>query len=233
MNEIIRHRKELEEELTDLLHQTESDFTLEDVKKAILDEKESGDMMKVVAMFDRGGDMSELSDVLELVTDAWNYFPHKALGGLSPKEKSLQFREENPTKTKNRDDQNSMPRVRVGNKEMSWDEHQAMLKEMEKAQKPFKKWISDVLIYYKIFLKQEGLSTKMADKYYFVAETFFDRVLWLGWLDFGSIRKEFIKDEFPRWWKTHVMASGIDDPKEVKDFVCKLVDFVEAKYKFK
>jgi len=42
-----------------------------------------------VAMFDRGGDASELSHVLELVTDAWNYFPHKALGGISPAETLL------------------------------------------------------------------------------------------------------------------------------------------------
>ena len=37
-------------------------------------------------MFDRGGDASELSNVLELVTDAWNYFPHEVLGGISPAE---------------------------------------------------------------------------------------------------------------------------------------------------
>ena len=46
-------------------------------------------MMKVVAMFDRGRDASELSNVLELVTDAWNYFPHKVLGGISPAEQIL------------------------------------------------------------------------------------------------------------------------------------------------
>ena len=54
--------------------------------------------MKVVAMFDgstslitgRGGDASELSNVFELVTDAWNYFPHEVLGGISPVEKLLE-----------------------------------------------------------------------------------------------------------------------------------------------
>ena len=57
-----------------------------------------------MAMFDgstslttgRGGDASELSNVLELVTDAWNYFPHKLLDGLSPAEKLLEHR--NPHK---------------------------------------------------------------------------------------------------------------------------------------
>mgnify|MGYP001563297483 FL=1 len=48
-------------------------FTLDDTKKIIYNEEDNDDMMKVVAMFDRGGDASELSNVLELVTDAWNY----------------------------------------------------------------------------------------------------------------------------------------------------------------
>lgn len=40
-----------------------------------------------MAMFDRGGDALELSNALKLVTDAWNYFPYKVLGGISPAEK--------------------------------------------------------------------------------------------------------------------------------------------------
>jgi hypothetical protein len=91
--EIIDRQKEIEQELVEMLVETESDFTLEDIKDAIFHEEETDDMMKVVAMFDLGGDASELSNILELVTDAWNYFPHQALGGLSPVEKSLEYRE--------------------------------------------------------------------------------------------------------------------------------------------
>ena len=58
----------------------------------IYNEEENDYMMKVVAMFDRGGDASEIENVLELVTDAWNYFPHKVLGGISPAEKLLEYR---------------------------------------------------------------------------------------------------------------------------------------------
>jgi hypothetical protein len=227
--EILKRRKELEQEIVEMLEETKSDFELADVLGAIYEEKENDDMTKIIAMFDNG-DISQLSNVLELVTDAWNYFPHKALGGISPSEKSLEYTEKHPTKTKSKRGSDTMPRVRVGNKEMSWDEHQAMLKEMARAQKPFKKWISDVLTDYKSFLKQEGLSAKVVDRHHFIAETFFDRVLWLGWVNFGSIRREFMSDEFPKWWKTHVVASGIDDLKEVKESVRKLVDFIEAKY---
>jgi hypothetical protein len=39
----------------------------------------------MIAMFDTGeGD--ELSNILDILTDAWNYFPHKSLGGKSPEE---------------------------------------------------------------------------------------------------------------------------------------------------
>ena len=72
-----------------MLEETESDFTLEHIKDIIFYEEDNDDMMKVVAMFDRGGDASELSNILELVTDAWNYFPHKIIGGLSPMEQLL------------------------------------------------------------------------------------------------------------------------------------------------
>jgi hypothetical protein len=88
--QIIEKRKEIERELLDMIRETESDFGLEDVKDTIYNEEETDDMMKIVAMFDRGGDASELENILELTNDAWNYFPHKILGGISPAEKLLE-----------------------------------------------------------------------------------------------------------------------------------------------
>ena len=94
--QILERRKEIERELVAMLKETESDFTLQDVRDVIFHEEDNDDMMKVVAMFDRGGDTSELSNVLELVTDAWNYLPHKALGGISPAEKLLEHQSQSP-----------------------------------------------------------------------------------------------------------------------------------------
>ena len=88
--QILERRKEIEQELVDMLKETESDFTLDHIREAIYNEEDNDDMMKVVAMIDRGGDASELSSVLELVTDAWNYFPHEILGDISPAEKLLE-----------------------------------------------------------------------------------------------------------------------------------------------
>jgi len=89
--QILERRKEIEQELVDMLKETESDFTLDHIRDVIFHEEDNDNMMKVVAMFDRGGDASELSNVLELVTDAWNYFPYKVLGGISPAEKLLEY----------------------------------------------------------------------------------------------------------------------------------------------
>lgn len=91
--QIIERRKEIEQELVDMLKETKSDLSLQHVKDTIFHEKDNDDMMKVVAMFDRGGDASELDNILELVTDAWNYFPHKIIGGLSPAEKLLEYQQ--------------------------------------------------------------------------------------------------------------------------------------------
>ncbi len=92
--QILERRKEIEREITDMFKETESDFTLDHVRNAIFHEEDNDDMMKVVAMFDRGGDASELSNVLELVTDAWKYFPHEILGGISPADKLLDYQNE-------------------------------------------------------------------------------------------------------------------------------------------
>ena len=77
------------QELIEMLKDVGSVFTLDHVKDVIYYEKENDDMTKVIAMFDRGGDISELSNILELTNDAWNYFPHKCLKGLSPMEMIL------------------------------------------------------------------------------------------------------------------------------------------------
>jgi len=77
-----------------MLKETESDFTLDHVRDVIYHEEDNDDLMKVVGMFDRGGDAAELENVLELVTDAWNYFPHNVLNGISPAEALLNHKDE-------------------------------------------------------------------------------------------------------------------------------------------
>ena len=52
--QILERRKEIEQELTDMLKETKNDFTLDHVRDAIFHEEDNDDMMKVVAMFDPG-----------------------------------------------------------------------------------------------------------------------------------------------------------------------------------
>lgn len=88
--EIEEEKKEIEEEIKEMLIECESDFDLDYIKRTVYEEEESDDMMKIVAVFDRGGDVSGLENILELATDAWNYFPHKSLNGKSPAEVLLE-----------------------------------------------------------------------------------------------------------------------------------------------
>ena len=93
--EVLEKRKEIEREILDLLKETKSDFDLDYIKKVIYNEEDNDDLMKAFAVFDRGGDIDEMNEILEVVNDAWNYFPHKCLNGLSPMEKILEHQKKN------------------------------------------------------------------------------------------------------------------------------------------
>lgn len=86
--EILKRRKEIEQELIEMLKEAGGDFDLEDIKEIIYNEEDQDDFMQIVAMFDNGQGAGELENILEVASDAWNYFPHKALGGKSPAETS-------------------------------------------------------------------------------------------------------------------------------------------------
>jgi len=93
--QIIKRRKEIEQDIIDLLLKAGSDFSLDDVKEVIYNEEDQDDLTKVISMFDTGKIPDELENILELTNDAWNYFPHKILKGLSPAEKILEYQNKN------------------------------------------------------------------------------------------------------------------------------------------
>ena len=84
--EIAQKRKEIKEEFEELLAEHGSPFSFDHILDIIYHEEETDDMMKIVAIFDDGNPM-EMQNILELATDAWNYFPHKILGGKAPVDK--------------------------------------------------------------------------------------------------------------------------------------------------
>lgn len=101
-DEILEWRKEIEQELEEMLKKTNptsqkateragSDFGLEDIKKIIYNEDGQDCLTDIIAMFDVGQGAVELQNIIETINDAWNYFPHKVLGGISPAEKLLEY----------------------------------------------------------------------------------------------------------------------------------------------
>ncbi len=93
LKEIIIRRKEIEQELSKYLKKTRSNSSLDDIKKIIYNEEGQDDLTDIVMMFDVGQGASEMNTILETINDAWNYFPHKIINGLSPVEMLLRHRE--------------------------------------------------------------------------------------------------------------------------------------------
>lgn len=166
--------------------------------------------------------------IMQSLVDAWNYFPHKSLGGKSPwqmVQKELRKHPELPRQ----DQKRRMPDVIVGGHTMKWDAYNAMLAEMERLQVPFKNWIeTDILPNYKSYLQSRAGKRTLA-KHMRVAELFFERVLAIGFIRLDEIRPAFIQKEFPRWWQTHVMMDNLNE-REVLSSLKKLFGFVSERY---
>lgn len=88
---ILKKRQEIESKLKYYLTIFHSDYHVEYIKEVIYDEEDQKVLTEIIALFDQGQDLIELNKVLEAVQEAWNYFPHKSLGGLSPVEKLLDY----------------------------------------------------------------------------------------------------------------------------------------------
>lgn len=94
-DKILKYREILEYEIELFLKKSNQGLTLAKIKRAIYLEKDTGAIMDIIKMF-YGKDLdfsgSKSDQTLRLANDAWNYFPHKTLGGLSPAEKFLEYR---------------------------------------------------------------------------------------------------------------------------------------------
>lgn len=93
--QIIQKRREIEQELIEFLQETGSEFGLEDLKEIIYNEDGTDAMTDIIAMFDTGQGAIELQNIMEVINDAWNYFPHKIIGGISPADKILEYQNRN------------------------------------------------------------------------------------------------------------------------------------------
>jgi|SRR3989344_1357477 len=231
---------EVEKELRALLekHELEKKLSVSKIKGWILNERSDNNsamnasnvfQKKCMQYFPHVGSEEEYFSILQMMIDAWNYFPHKTLGGKSPWQVTQTMLKNHPEYRKKPGKQ-KMPDVIVGGHKMKWEEYETMLKEMERVQRPFKNWIeNDVLPNYKKYL-QSVMQDKTLTERMRTAEIFFDRVLQIGFVNFNHIRPAFIQSEFPRWWQTHVFTSSLSE-KETLSSLSKLFNFIGFRYR--
>jgi hypothetical protein len=171
-------------------------------------------------------DEKTFEELMNAFQDAWNSFPHSSLEGKSPQQVMQEEEKKHPTAAKNRHE-DDMPTVTVGGTTRSWDDHWKMIKEMEKLQKPFKRWIEEqALPEYLRFLKTKYKTKKSIEKHHEVAEHFCKRALHVGFLDFEQIRPAFAVWEFPDWWPSHILYSNLTED-QVWSSLCDFLWFTE------
>lgn len=88
--EIAQKRNDIEKQLNKIISLLELNITFDEIKEIIYNEQDQGVLHEIIGKFDTGQDIDELNKILAVVNEAWNYFPHKLLDGLSPVEKILE-----------------------------------------------------------------------------------------------------------------------------------------------
>lgn len=87
-DEIVKMRQQIEERLEQIIKKTNSKLKINDIKIIIYNENGQNDIQKIISGFPNIQDFNELQQLIALIMDVWNYWPHKNLGGLSPVEKN-------------------------------------------------------------------------------------------------------------------------------------------------
>lgn len=85
---ILQKRKETERKLKYFLkkYRTDLDLDIYYIKDVIYDENGLESLHEIIFLFKEVRDLDELNTIQGVINDAWNYFPHRSLGGLSPHE---------------------------------------------------------------------------------------------------------------------------------------------------
>jgi hypothetical protein len=92
--DISEHRALTEARLTALLTRTGSYATLDNIRNIIFNENDtkhpSEYFADLINLFNASRSRIDIGDILPIIQDAWNYFPHRSRGGLCPAELMLQ-----------------------------------------------------------------------------------------------------------------------------------------------
>jgi hypothetical protein len=88
---IIKRREEIKNKLSELIKKNKLGLSFADIEKMIFEESGGKEFNEIVALFFKdfhSSNINEMNELMQAVSDAWNYFPHQILGGLSPSEKA-------------------------------------------------------------------------------------------------------------------------------------------------
>lgn len=88
--ELKKKRNEIKSDLAKVIKKYNASITIHEVLSIIYDEVDHKDIFKIVKEFKNVKDIDKLNDIQKIINDAWNYFPHRSLKGLSPYEMYLE-----------------------------------------------------------------------------------------------------------------------------------------------
>lgn len=176
---------------------------------------------KIFAYFPGLEKTEELEEILAIISKAWNCLPHRSLDGLSPNDLIHQETGQIQTETKPQE-----PIITVGDHNLSWQEYEELIKQMELRQKPLKDLIAKLLPKYKAHLlsnpDQENTKT-----FYEISEIFLDRILHLGLTSLNQVPQSFLNEEFPEWCQKNIINSPFRQ-KEIEPALKRLYRFIET-----
>jgi len=94
-------RKTLENQISIMLGYYQADITLDKIKEIIFNEKDGKEFNNLIDHFSKKIDnIEEMNQVMQLLNNGWNYFPHKCLNGFCPMEKILEYQKNQKTNLK-------------------------------------------------------------------------------------------------------------------------------------
>lgn len=88
--EIAQRRIDIEKQINEVIDSLGLSINFNEIKEMIYNEQDQNTLNEIISKFDSGQDVDELNKILVVVNEAWNYFPHKILNGVSPVEKNLE-----------------------------------------------------------------------------------------------------------------------------------------------
>lgn len=90
-SDILKKRKEIEKQLAFIVNKYKPKLSVNEIIDVIYEEQKHENLNEVIRLFGKVETLVELNNILNIIKNAWNFFPHKSLGGLSPHEKRLEY----------------------------------------------------------------------------------------------------------------------------------------------